>query len=617
MFWKVFPKSYTIPTMDNLENEKSEHIACARVRSVLAKGDFALAFDLAQEALLPETFDADLAYLALLSLARCGAPQQALAEFCKIQPQMPETEQTYCLEARLYKDLFVQGPPESALDYAQKARSCYLKAYRLNHSYYPGINAATLSLLIGRDSSSRSLAEEVLASCAEKWRTAEGDEYYCQVTQAEAWLLLGDIAEAQTLLRDAKLLGGGDFGKLSTTYKQLSLIQEKLEFSKDVIASIRPPTVITYTGQMVHGLGKSAGIDPDDELLLLDHIRSQLQAQEVHIAYGSLACGADLMIAECVLEVGGELNVVLPFNAEEFKRISVASGGAGWSERFDRVLERATTVWYIVEDVGTGYDLLFEACATQSMGLACLRARALGSETYQLALWNGQDSGSRAGTKAAMDKWEQLGFENLVIDTPAPRAQGNCASVEIEETIALKREMNCMIFADVKGFSRLSERDLPRFEKFWLTRLKSLLTDNTKNILYMNTWGDAVFLVLKDIAVAADMALQLADAFSEEVVAAQELPTSLGIRVAAHVGPIFKMVNPLTGESEFFGTHVNQAARLEPCTPVNSVYVTEPFAARLAMEALGPYHCEYVGTHPLPKNFGKISMYHLRRTHAC
>jgi hypothetical protein len=44
---------------------------------------------------------------------------------------------------------------------------------------------------------------------------------------------------------------------------------------------------------------------------------------------------------------------------------------------------------------------------------------------------------------------------------------------------------------------------------------------------------------------------------------------------------------------------------------VGSVYVTEPFAALISIEAPGVYRCEYVGNHPLPKNFGKIRMYHL------
>ena len=83
--------------------------------------------------------------------------------------------------------------------------------------------------------------------------------------------------------------------------------------------------------------------------------------------------------------------------------------------------------------------------------------------------------------------------------------------------------------------------------------------------------------------------------------------------MAAHIGPIFETTNLVTGKKEFFGTHVVKTARLEPCTPVRSVYVTEPFAAAASIECDGQYRCEYVGNQPLPKKYGNIRMYHLTK----
>ncbi|MCH8284307.1 MAG: hypothetical protein IIC20_06995, partial [Chloroflexi bacterium] len=88
------------------------------------------------------------------------------------------------------------------------------------------------------------------------------------------------------------------------------------------------------------GLGKSAGIDPDDEEMIRAQVRDVLSQYNVKIAYGSLACGADLIVAEEILNVGGELNVVLPFSREDFKRTSVTPGGPSWEKKFDTVLER-------------------------------------------------------------------------------------------------------------------------------------------------------------------------------------------------------------------------------------------------------------------------------------
>ena len=157
----------------------------------------------------------------------------------------------------------------------------------------------------------------------------------------------------------------------------------------------------------------------------------------------------------------------------------------------------------------------------------------------------------------------------------------------------------------------MNENQLPMFTALWLAKLEDIHRDYSDKILHLNTWGDAVFFIVDSVVTAADISLALARMFPEKELTAQGLPDRLGLRVAAHVGPIFGMHNPLTGHREFFGTHVTQAARLEPCTPVGSVYVTEPFAAMISIEGQGKYRCEYVGNHPLPKNYGKIRMYHL------
>jgi len=54
-------------------------------------------------------------------------------------------------------------------------------------------------------------------------------------------------------------------------------------------------------------------------------------------------------------------------------------------------------------------------------------------------------------------------------------------------------------------------------------------------------------------------------------------------------------------------------ARLEPVTPPGAVFVTEPFAAILALEAGGEFTCRYVGRIPLAKKYGDYPMYRLSR----
>jgi len=55
---------------------------------------------------------------------------------------------------------------------------------------------------------------------------------------------------------------------------------------------------------------------------------------------------------------------------------------------------------------------------------------------------------------------------------------------------------------------------------------------------------------------------------------------------------------------------VSRTARIEPVTPPGEVYVTEQFAARLALEPAG-FGCDYVGQVPAAKGYGTMRMYHL------
>ena len=63
----------------------------------------------------------------------------------------------------------------------------------------------------------------------------------------------------------------------------------------------------------------------------------------------------------------------------------------------------------------------------------------------------------------------------------------------------------------------------------------------------------------------------------------------------------------------FFGSHVNQAARIEPITSAGNVYASEQFAAFLLANRDNRLECKYVGEIKLPKEFGSYPIYHIKR----
>jgi len=114
--------------------------------------------------------------------------------------------------------------------------------------------------------------------------------------------------------------------------------------------------------------------------------------------------------------------------------------------------------------------------------------------------------------------------------------------------------------------------------------------------------------VAHDATTLAGYALELCQAIVQTDHARVSLPHPLTVRIALHAGPVFEEEDPLTGRANYYGAHVNRAARLEPITVPGCVYASEPFVAMLAAEQAcaqqDSFACQYVGTISLAKDFG-------------
>jgi class 3 adenylate cyclase len=174
------------------------------------------------------------------------------------------------------------------------------------------------------------------------------------------------------------------------------------------------------------------------------------------------------------------------------------------------------------------------------------------------------------------------------------------------------RVICAMLFADVKGFSKLTEEEQPPFAVHVLGAWATVLERYEADILYRNTWGDALHVVFADVVRAASCALELQSAMAAIDLARAGLPGHLALRLGGHVGPAFPIVDPVRGVPAYFGSHVSRTARIEPVTPPTAVYVTEPFAAALALSGEERLTCDYVGHMPAAKDYGRLRMYRLR-----
>lgn len=171
-----------------------------------------------------------------------------------------------------------------------------------------------------------------------------------------------------------------------------------------------------------------------------------------------------------------------------------------------------------------------------------------------------------------------------------------------------------MLFGDIKGFSKLREVQLPAFAHEVLGRFARVLDRHAGQILFCNTWGDGLYVVAHDALAAAGCALELQDEMSRFVPTQHQLPETMGLRLGGHVGPVFELDDPVLKRRNCMGVHVSRTARIEPVTPEGAVYVTEAFAAEVALARSAGYTCEYVGQVPAAKHYGTMRMYSLRRS---
>ena len=152
-----------------------------------------------------------------------------------------------------------------------------------------------------------------------------------------------------------------------------------------------------------------------------------------------------------------------------------------------------------------------------------------------------------------------------------------------------------------------------RLLSFFLGGISNGLETLSKPPAFVNTWGDSFFAVFDDLDDGLSLAVQLRDYFSNGNWEALGLSDGLEVRISMHAGPVYEELDPILMRRNFFGKHVNQAARIEPIVLPGSVYVSEIMAALLSF-GHDDFDFEYVGNLELAKNYGSHPIYILQRT---
>jgi class 3 adenylate cyclase len=569
----------------------------------LNRGDLLKAQDLASAAPALGPDSLDLQYIRILALARMGSSRAALEQYRASDLSASGAVEHRVLLGRLLKDMAAKAPAPARPAAFAAAAEVYRAVYEESGDPFPGINAASLALLAGDREAAERTARQLLQSEA----VARPADYFTAATKAEALLIIGDMRAAGAALRSGLALNGSDEGARSSTLRQLRLLLGTLSCTNGDAAALvdllRPSPVVTYCGHMFRH-------DRGSEAALADAIDEALDKSGSKVGYGSLACGSDIMVAEAILRRGGEINVVLPFDDKSFIERSILPGGDAWLARFEHCRDNASSLTYAsvseyVRDRGQ-----FRFGLLLAMGLARLRAAPLGAEAVQLAIWDGKNPDADAGTSAEVRHWRNCGGRTVIIEPGA--IDRNCGQRRASTEDLPQRALRAIVFADFAGFSKLRESVLPAFSREVLGRVASVLARYEESICARNTWGDGVFVILRSATAAAALAAELQGALQFVDPALMSAEGS-GMRISAHFGPVYEAQDPVTGSTTFFGREVTCAARIEPVTPIGGVYVTQPLAAMLAMEAPDRFDLCYVGRLDLAKGYGNMPLYGLER----
>jgi class 3 adenylate cyclase len=177
-------------------------------------------------------------------------------------------------------------------------------------------------------------------------------------------------------------------------------------------------------------------------------------------------------------------------------------------------------------------------------------------------------------------------------------------------------EHGFIIFTDIKGFSKLTEENYPVFDEIYQDISNIFQKDlQSENIISFNTWGDAIVLVTKDKNVINNL-LRLREYFIKHEYTRKpnfqkRNIEELKIRIGCHFGEFYSFINQFTKKPDFVGTDINLAARIEPSTRPNEVFVTKEFKNQY--KKFEGVRFDKLGEIELAKNFGSRKIYVLRK----
>lgn len=499
--------------------------------------------------------------LPIIATARSGALSHAWRLFREAGLETSSDPAALSLRGRLLKDEALAASGAAQRDFYGQAAAAYRAAARVAGDTYPMVNAATLALLAGDTEASRTGAAAVLRRLDELGDGAD-TAYYGPATRAEALLLADDIAAAQLALAQAMAAAPLAWEDHASTLRQFGLILAAQGRDAAWLEPYRPPRVLHFAGHTAVA---------SDDTTLAREIAEIVARERIGFAYGALAAGADLIIAEALLAEGCELRLVLPASPELFREASVARFGGDWAARFDACLAQADHLRWL--DNGGPSQLDVRIAAEIAMGVAAIEAARLHTEAVQVVVLGGADR--EPGASAWMgEAWGRAGRRRQTLIHPRSDHGAEAA-----------------LAAPPAGATAcaLLTVELPGQDDELLTEVAAIVAAGPTPLVPPRTFGSLVGLAYTAPRDAALVALAI------RALGDEDRP----LAIAGHYGAARITVDPFTGVMIATGSGQALTLDLLASIPPNAIHVTEDFAAVLQTgPALLQARTEWIGEAP-------------------
>lgn len=611
--------------------------------SALAEMELLLVCDFAREALRLEVgADADLRRELVKvrmtyarALMKLGATREAQAELGPVakgaDPKLAAS--IYTLRGDIARE---ESHHTAAQAMRQQRLMDALEDYRIALALDPSsletnIVAAAVALILGDRAAAADGAAKTRSLVREMERS-DGPSFFTRVAAAAALVIDGRPEEAASVYQQLKDAPLATTTRLAEARYYATFLAEAAGHPRDHFRAAFPRLeLLVFAGHTIERF-------PTKIDAVRDAIRDGLAKLDARVGLASASAGGDLLFLDELLKRDGAAHIVLPWEKDQFRSDWVDRFDAStpvWGPLFDRALDRAATVREFgqrhqpSDDVGWRY--MFEVAA----GLAFSTARTAHLDVQPIVLSCGAPD-SRVGTEWFARYWQQhLGLKPVVIEIPGGSDVEGFAPIvtqRIERPI-MEQQVKSMLFADIVGYSRLTEHVIPDFIEKFMGRAAELAASSKHAPVSLNTWGDAVYAVFDTAGAAGAFALELVQMIHEheaEWLAAGLYWESggtkhaLNIRVGLHTGPVFLHYDPIVRRLGYTGAHVNRAARIEPVARPGEVFASEEFSALAELSAeiarrqpdeapdtaSAGFVCEFAGSMQLAKNFpGRFRIY--------